>query len=152
MARTSASSAPIDVSTGFDKAEVYRGSIGLFSDEARSTPTVSWQQILDSLNLDAGYVWFNERYTIGVPDNWTFDVERVNDTGCLQTPLRGSYGDGNHGGMNSAGGPSGVNSTGALWHHWGGEIWVSGVNNSSALRCNQVNRSFTKFWKAVFLR
>jgi hypothetical protein len=142
----------MDLSTAFDKAEVYRGAEGLFSDDPRFSATVTWQQILDTLNLDARAVWFNERFTVGVPDNWSFDVERVNTTGCLQTPFRGSYGSGNHGGMNSVGGPSGVSSAGAIWHHWGGEIWVSGVNNSSALRCDQVNYNFTRFWKAVFLR
>ncbi|HEX2570635.1 MAG TPA: fibrinogen-like YCDxxxxGGGW domain-containing protein [Polyangia bacterium] len=141
-----------DLSTDFDKAEVYSGVNLLVSSDPRATPTLTWQQVLDALNLNTGQLWFDEPYTVGVPDSWRFDAARVNTTGCLQTPLRGVYGNGNHGGMNSVGGPSGVNSFGAIWHHWGGELWVSGVNNSSILRCNQVSYNFTIWWKGVFLR
>ena len=110
----------IDLATGFDKAELYSGATGLFNDDPRLPGTIAWQQILDALNCNTGRSWFNQAYTQGVADTWQFDVQRVNTTGCLQTALRGNYGNGNHGGANSAG-PSGVYSFGALWHHWGGK-------------------------------
>ena len=143
---------PLDLATAFDKAEIYKTSVGLTSDNPRFTPSLSWQDVLDALNLNTGAVWFNQSYQQGVADNWEFKVVRANTTGCLQTPLRGTYGQGNHGGMNSAGGPSGVSSLGAIWHHWGGELWTSGVNNTSTLRCNQVSRGFQHWWKGVYLR
>jgi hypothetical protein len=142
---------PGELSTYFDKWEVYAGATGLFDDDGTD---FTWQDILDALNLDSGRAWVRSPGGPAPDEPWQFDVRRVN-TGqgtCLQVPLRGAYGDGNHGGSNSPDLPRGISSIGALWHHWAGEDWTSGVNNEPELHCNQLRRTYSKWWRGVYLR
>lgn len=133
--------------TAYDKAELYSGVTGI---------TLSWQQILDALNFDTGASWSDRSYTVGFDEPWQFVVTRVNTTGCLQTPLRGSYGDGNYGAFNELSQVGDVAPIGMLYHHWGGETWLSGgyaldgVNHQ--FTCDQAQREFSAFWRGLFLR
>jgi hypothetical protein len=141
----------------FDKMEVYRGVTGLFDN---NSATYTWQDVLDMMNRNSGRTWVRFIGGVGPGDNWQFDVVRINTTGCLQVPLRGAYGDGNHGGANSSNAPSNVSSQGMIWHHWDNEGYVSGVNASNVFRCtlpgspNPVTSTHFpgRFWRATFLR
>lgn len=133
--------------TAFDKAELYSGVTGI---------DLSWQQILDALNYDTGASWSDRSYATGFDDPWQFVVTRVNAAGCLQTPLRGAYGDGNYGAFNEEPFAGDVAPIGMLYHHWGGETWLSGgyaldgVNHQ--FTCDQSQREFSAFWRGLFLR
>ena len=144
---------------GFDKMEVYRGVTGLFDNGGA---TFTWQDILDGMNLGGTRAWVRSIGGVAPDDAWQFDVVRINTdpTTCLQVPLRGQYGDGNHGGSNSVNGPSGVSSLGMIWHHWDNEGFVSGVNGSNVFRCTlpgapdpitSTDLPLT-YWRATFLR
>lgn len=136
--------------TAYDKSEIYSGVTGLFNPGGA---TLTWQNILDALNLNTGTSW-SRIGTAGTDDSWQFSVRRVNTTAgtCIQTPLRGTYGDGNYGGANNVNSPAGVNSLGGIWHHWVNETWFSGATNSRNLRCNQTARDFTSWSRTVYLR
>jgi hypothetical protein len=79
---------------------------------------------------------------------------RVNTAGCLQTPLRGVYGDGNYGAFNEQVGIGDVAPIGMLYHHWGGETSggyaLDGANHQ--FTCDQAQREFSAFWRGLFLR
>jgi hypothetical protein len=134
--------------TAFDKSELYSGVTGI---------DLSWQQILDALNFDTGASWSDRSYITGFDGPWQFLVTRVNTTCCVQTPLRGAYGDGNYGAFNEQSNVVGdVAPIGMLYHHWGGETWLSGgyaldgVNHQ--FTCDQAQREFSAFWRGLFLR
>ena len=153
----------------FTKIEVYNGVTGLFGNDNLN---YSWQEILDMMNINTGRLWVRRTGGIGPDDPWRFSVRRINTTGCQQVALRGTYGDGNHGGANATGSPSNVSSQGTLWHHWDSECWVSGVFTNNLLRCTPLasqpltgaaacgtfnglttyQHLATNYWKATFLR
>jgi hypothetical protein len=142
--------------TAFDKWEVYSGVTNLRNDLTTNNLT-DWQSFLDALNMNTGRAWSRAGTTTGVDETWQFTAQRVNDNtnfpgSCLQTPLRGAYGDGNYGGANSASSPASINSIGAIWHHWVNETWFSGATTSNSLRCNQTARNFTNWTRTVYLR
>jgi hypothetical protein len=129
--------------TAYDKAEKWTNVTGF---------PLTWQQILDGLNLNTGATWQDNSYSTGSDDAWQFTIARVNTTGCLQTALRGVYGDGNYGAYNvyNASGSSGI---GMMYIHWGAETWMAGGDQDPTdLRCNQNIRYFSSFWRGLYLR
>jgi hypothetical protein len=129
-----------------DKAEKFSGASGV---------GLPWADIIGALNLGTGATMYDTLYTQGVADPWSFTVERVNASGCLQEPLRGNYGDGNYYGFNGAG----YACIGCIYVHWGQEIWMAGLyyddtvgESFSDLRCGADLQHFTAFWKGIYLR
>lgn len=50
-----------------------------------------------------------------------------------------------------------LDALGVLWHHWGAETWVSGIylpggGDYGYITCQQQARTFTSWWKGVYLR
>jgi len=132
--------------SGYDRADRFSGVVGT---------GFTWQELLDAFNHDSGSAWSDTSYSTGVADDWHFDVTRVNDSGCLQTALRGSYGDGNYFGVNGAG----YAPIGGLYVHWGQEIWVAGIDHCddagacfNDLRCDGTIEYSPDFWRGLFLR
>jgi len=132
--------------TAYDQANRFSGVSGI---------SLTWQQLIDGLNANSGAIWADIEYSAGVAEAWRFTVARVNSSGCLQTALRGAYGEGNYGGFNGGG----YAPKGALYLHWGQEQWLAGVYGVDGdtyylndLRCDASVRLFTRFWHGVYLR
>jgi hypothetical protein len=115
--------------------------------------SLTYQQVLDALNLNTGLTAGDTSYSTGSDDGWQVAGSRVNTTGCLQTALRGQYGDGNYYGFNGVS----SSSIGTIYWHWGAETWVGGSYFTSGgmdgMTCNTASDyEVASFWKGVFLR
>ena len=135
--------------SAFNKMEIYEGLTGTLINN--STPftgasITTFQGILDALNMNSATSGNASSWARDIPgtgtgpdDPWTFNVRRINTTGCLQPSAFASpsqYGDGNHGSANFNGaGPSGIGTGGMIFHHWDTQCWTSGVTSINLFRC-----------------